>query len=228
MHTVAYARVSTDQQSIAAQRADIERWAAKERVVIDEWYIDEGTSGASVSRPSWDRLIAALAAGRVSTLVVWALDRLFRWEPTEQLHFMLQLHRTGVRVVSLMEPNAGLSNLADSIVSIVGMHTRHDERLKIKARVTSGVRNALTVGVRDKTTKAPTGDTRWGGQRVSHGTPGGPKLTAAQREEIGRAVAAGAKKLPLGRKYGVSRATISAVATRWAAEQGTSGRSACA
>lgn len=232
MHTVAYLRVSTELQSVDAQRAEIILWATANKVPPENlrWYIDEGASGALLSRPNWDRLQRDLAASKGSgvTLVVYALDRLFRWEPADQIEWMLGMRRLGVLVVSLTEQHTGFSTLQDQILSVVGAHMRFSEREKIANRVTSGVRNALTVGVRDKTTKAPTGDTRWGGQRVSAGTPGGPKLTASQREEIGRAVAAGAKKLPLGRKYGVSRATISAVATRWAAEQGTSGRSACA
>jgi DNA invertase Pin-like site-specific DNA recombinase len=65
-----YARVSTDDQSLALQLDALER-AGCERI-----YRDEGASGSQVSRPALDRLLRELKPG--DTLITWKLDRLGR------------------------------------------------------------------------------------------------------------------------------------------------------
>lgn len=72
---VGYARCSTAEQDLAAQRAALERLG----VAPDRIYTDRGLTGTSRSRPGLDQALAAVRAG--DTLVVPKLDRLARSVP---------------------------------------------------------------------------------------------------------------------------------------------------
>lgn len=67
---IGYARVSTDEQSLALQ-IDALTYTGCERV-----YKDQGVSGTDFCRPGLDAALADLSTG--DTLVVWRLDRLGR------------------------------------------------------------------------------------------------------------------------------------------------------
>ena len=65
-----YARVSTDDQTTALQRAALTRAGCK------TIFKDEGISGATTKRPALLRCLKKLEHG--DTLIVWKLDRLGR------------------------------------------------------------------------------------------------------------------------------------------------------
>ena len=67
---IGYARVSTDKQDVAAQRAELLELG------VDRVYVDEGLTGTSRARPGLEKALAACRAG--DTLVVTKLDRLAR------------------------------------------------------------------------------------------------------------------------------------------------------
>lgn len=72
---VGYARCSTDEQDLTAQRATlVELGVAPNRI-----YIDHGLTGTNRSRPGLDQALAAVRRG--DTLVVPKLDRLARSVP---------------------------------------------------------------------------------------------------------------------------------------------------
>jgi site-specific DNA recombinase len=80
---VAYVRVSTDEQSrdgvsLDAQRARIEAFAVATARTIDEVIVDAGESAKSLTRPGMQRILQAVAAGDVGTVIVLKLDRLTR------------------------------------------------------------------------------------------------------------------------------------------------------
>lgn len=79
---VGYLRVSTDDQrlGLAAQREQIETFAAREGLQIVAWHTDEGVSGAAnmVDRPGLLAALAALAEHRAGVLLVAKRDRLAR------------------------------------------------------------------------------------------------------------------------------------------------------
>lgn len=70
---IGYARVSTDEQSLALQVQALEREGC------DRIYTDHGISGASTSRPGLTQALEHLKPG--DTLIVWRLDRLGRSLP---------------------------------------------------------------------------------------------------------------------------------------------------
>jgi DNA invertase Pin-like site-specific DNA recombinase len=75
-HVAIYARVSKKSQNTRSQQPDLERWAAAQDQPI-RWYRDKFT-GKTMDRPGWNRLQADIAAGNVSAVVCWRLDRLGR------------------------------------------------------------------------------------------------------------------------------------------------------
>jgi DNA invertase Pin-like site-specific DNA recombinase len=77
-HIAIYPRVSSKQQDLRSQLPDLKRWAeayADDQPVV--WYTDKAT-GKTMDRPGWRKLEADIAAGKVSKVVVWRLDRLGR------------------------------------------------------------------------------------------------------------------------------------------------------
>lgn len=89
-----YARVSTDEQDEALQVR------ALERAGIDALYIDHGVSGAAVSRPRFDAMLADLRPG--DTVVVYSLSRLSRGMK-HLVDLGEQFERDGIGLVSLTE-----------------------------------------------------------------------------------------------------------------------------
>jgi len=76
-HVAIYCRVSkTRGQDLRSQKPDLERWAAAQAEPV-KWYADRFT-GKTMDRPGWRALEAQVAAGNVSTVVCWRIDRLGR------------------------------------------------------------------------------------------------------------------------------------------------------
>jgi DNA invertase Pin-like site-specific DNA recombinase len=75
-HIAVYLRVSSKSQDVASQEQDLKRWADTRDEPI-EWYRDKFT-GKTMDRPGFNRPEREIAAGNVTTLVVWRLDRLGR------------------------------------------------------------------------------------------------------------------------------------------------------
>src|SRR5690606_26004464 len=80
---VAYVRVSTDKQasdgnSLDAQRAKLEAYAAAFGLEVVALEVDAGVSAKSLDRPALQRALAMLDAGEADGLLVTKLDRLTR------------------------------------------------------------------------------------------------------------------------------------------------------
>ncbi len=91
---VGYARVSTDDQSLALQ-LDALKLAGCERI-----FEDRGVSGSSTSRPALNRVLSVLRPG--DTLLTWKLDRLGR-SLAHLIALTSALEQQGVAFVSLSE-----------------------------------------------------------------------------------------------------------------------------
>jgi DNA invertase Pin-like site-specific DNA recombinase len=81
--TIAYLRVSTEEQSVsglglADQRSAIDRETARQGWEAVEFISDEGFSAKNLSRPGIAQVLDQLAKGQASVLVVSKLDRLSR------------------------------------------------------------------------------------------------------------------------------------------------------
>jgi DNA invertase Pin-like site-specific DNA recombinase len=77
-HIAIYCRVSSRRQDTRSQERDLMRWTeayADGAAVV--WYRDKAT-GKTMDRPGWRKVEAAIAAGQITKLVCWRLDRLGR------------------------------------------------------------------------------------------------------------------------------------------------------
>ncbi len=75
-YTAIYVRVSSSSQDTASQEPDLKAYckSIKGKVV---WYTDKA-SGKNMDRPGWNKLETAVRQGKVSSVVVWRIDRLGR------------------------------------------------------------------------------------------------------------------------------------------------------
>ncbi len=143
----AYLRCSDPRQdkSIEQQRAEIERRAAADGVVIPEanWFVDEGISGRAVKkRLAYQSLIRVAEAQRdarfgrskargpgINRLYVWAISRVAR-NMFDCLRALATLDEADITVVSLTEPDAGDKSFTKLIRPILAwLSERYSEEL---------------------------------------------------------------------------------------------------
>ena len=110
---IGYARCSTDQQDLAAQRqALLELGVAEDRI-----YTDHGLTGATRARPGLDQAIAAVRQG--DTLVVPKLDRLARSVPDARANAE-RLQEQGVKLAlgrALYDPSDPMGKMFFNILA---------------------------------------------------------------------------------------------------------------
>ena len=63
MECVAYMRVSTEKQAeegngLESQKRDILDYCSKSELIVTDWYVDDGYTGANMNRPELQRLVA--------------------------------------------------------------------------------------------------------------------------------------------------------------------------
>ncbi|KTT22870.1 DNA resolvase [Pseudomonas oryzihabitans] len=133
---IGYARVSTDDQSLALQIQ------ALERVGCDRIYTDQGVSGGITSRPGLDRALGRLRAG--DKLVVWRLDRLGRSLP----HLIQVLDRLGRRKVLFHSLSEGIDTNSSGgrLVFHIMAALAEFERALISERTRAGLAAARMEG----------------------------------------------------------------------------------
>lgn len=83
MECVAYMRVSTEKQAeegngLESQKRDIENYCRKNELIVSDWYIDDGYTGANMNRPELQRLVNDCSKKKVKCVVAFKLDRLSR------------------------------------------------------------------------------------------------------------------------------------------------------
>jgi DNA invertase Pin-like site-specific DNA recombinase len=133
-----YARVSTDDQNTALQRA------ALQRAGCTTIFTDEGLSGATVKRPALTRCLTALCPG--DTLIVWKLDRLGR--NLRDLITLLDALRTqGIHFQSLTEHIDTETAAGRAMWQMIGVLAEL-ERSLITERTRAGVQAAKQRGVK--------------------------------------------------------------------------------
>jgi DNA invertase Pin-like site-specific DNA recombinase len=71
-----YVRTSTAQQDTRSQKADLDAYAARSELPV-QWFTDK-SSGTTMDRPAFNRLMESARRGEVASIVVWRLDRLGR------------------------------------------------------------------------------------------------------------------------------------------------------
>lgn len=137
--TIAYVRVSTDDQTTDAQRHDIEKVYK-----IAQWFNDEATSGATkaMQRPGFEALYKYVRKG--DTVVVAAIDRLGR-DTIDVLTTVEMLKEKGVALVSIREGFDLSTPIGDAMLAMLAAVAKL-ERSNIKARQMAGIERAKAQG----------------------------------------------------------------------------------
>lgn len=177
---IGYARVSTIEQDLTAQRDALRALGVADRDI----HVDHGLTGTNRARPGLERALAAVREGDV--LVVTKLDRLARSLPDAR-DIADSLSDRGVALsigASVYDPNDPVGRLLFNVLAMVAEF----EADLIRARTREGMAVARAKG-------------RLRGKQ--------PKLTAAQREHLHRLLDAGEHtQTDLAELFGVSRTTI--------------------
>lgn len=137
--TIAYVRVSTEDQSTDTQRATIE-----ERHKVDRWYVDEATSGAikAKDRKGLGDLLSYVREG--DTVIVYAIDRLGR-NTIDVLETVEALNAKGVAVLSLREGFDMSTPMGKAMLTMLSAMAEL-ERSNIKERQMAGIKRAKAEG----------------------------------------------------------------------------------
>lgn len=139
MATIGYIRVSTGEQSVESQRHDIEQ-----RYKVEEWFADEGVSGAvrAADRLGFAKLLGYVRKG--DTLIVGAIDRLGR-DTLDVLATVDTLRERGVTIISKRE-GFDLSTPMGKAMLTMLVAVAELERSNIKARQMAGIQRAKSEG----------------------------------------------------------------------------------
>jgi DNA invertase Pin-like site-specific DNA recombinase len=184
-----YIRVSSRQQDTRSQEPDLQRWADAYADVPVKWYSDKFT-GKTMDRPGWNRLEADMAAGKISKIVVWRLDRLGRTAAGLTALFEdLQRRRIGFESI---RDKVDLSTAAGRLMANVLASVAAYENEVRSERIRAGQAVAMANGK------------RWGGSRMGRRV----KVTIEQAHAIHRLKDEGQKVTAIARATGLSRPTI--------------------
>ncbi len=190
-----YTRVSHKSQDTASQEPELKKWEAGNGGKAT-WYTDKVT-GATMDRPGFNRLMAAVRAGEITTIVVWRLDRLGRTAMGLTGLFQ-ELTDRGVNLVSIRD-GLDLSTPAGRMMANVLASVAQFEKEVRSERQTAGIQVAKEKGVKFGRPAVGAG----GGKRV--------KVTPEQEVQVRRLAADGISKTEIGKATGLSRPTVYAI-----------------
>lgn len=145
MRAVLYLRVSTTEQHVENQRADLVEYGARRGWHVEE-YADVGVSGAKDRRPALDDLLRDARRRRFDVLVVWRLDRLGR-NLRHLLQVLEELDTLGITFVSLGE-GIDLGTPAGRLQLHILAALSEFERARIQERVRAGLARVKAQGKR--------------------------------------------------------------------------------
>ncbi len=192
-HIAIYIRVSTRKQDTRSQEPDLKRWGeAYADGTPVKWYRDKAT-GKTMDRPGWNRLEAAIDAGRVRTVVVWRLDRLGRTASGLTALF----EKLTTRKIGLVSIRDGLDLTTPAgrlIANVLASVAAYENEVRSE-RIVAGQAAARAAGK------------RWGGSEKGRRV----KVTAEQVETIRRLRVERRTITAIARAVGLSRPTVYSV-----------------
>ena len=184
--TALYVRASATQQDTETQEAYLKQSTRGQKVVL---YRDRSSSG-TIDRPGWKKLISAVHAGQVKSIVVSQLDRLGR--TTKELTALLsELRERNVNLISVNDSFDLNTPTGHLISNVLGSVTQYEAEVRAE-RVKSGQEAARAKGK------------RWGGSSKGRRL----YVTADQVAKIRKMKAQKATVASIARATGLSRQTV--------------------
>ncbi|MBN2021588.1 MAG: recombinase family protein [Pirellulales bacterium] len=134
MATCAYLRCSSDAQDTLRQREAIERSG----IPIDHWLEDHESRDKASKRPDFQRLLKAVQAGQVDTIVVAALDRFGVRDAYEMGKFFSILRDHDCRLLDATGKQLNAEDDATVLTSTIGALTSTREQKEKAVRILTG------------------------------------------------------------------------------------------
>jgi DNA invertase Pin-like site-specific DNA recombinase len=145
MRVATYVRVSTQQQDMRLQTAELGQYIASRGWMQADHYEDV-MSGAKANRPGLARLIADAQCRRFDCVIVWKLDRFGR-SLVDCLNNIRTLESAGVRFIATTQGlDTDQQNPASRFLLHVLGAAAEFERSLIRERVSAGMRAAKKSG----------------------------------------------------------------------------------
>lgn len=141
--TIGYLRLSKDDgddaesTSITNQRKIIQEFALANNLTIDDFYVDDGYSGYTTNRPSWNKLMKELNEDKVHTIIAKDLSRIGRNNAQVNL-FLDNVYEVGKRVIAIGD---NYDTYNESSHEMVGIHTWMND--KYVKDVSKKIRNSI-------------------------------------------------------------------------------------
>ena len=151
-----YIRVSSPKgQKTDSQRAELEMWLERHHHKAVQWFEDRD-SATNLQREAFLKLQAAIFAGKITTVVVWKLDRLAR-SLKEGVNVLADWCQRGVRVIAITQ-QIDLSGpvghlIASLLFGIAEIELQHTKERQVIGIALARKRGVYT-GRRSGTTKA--------------------------------------------------------------------------
>ena len=147
MKTIAYLRVSTDQQDLDNQRLEIEEYCKKQKLDINEWIQVEISSRKNQTDRKICELLASLKRG--DRLIVSELSRLSRSiKGTHEIMDKLARKRIEVHVIKQNLVTHGMGDMTTKVLINAFAMCAEIERDLISARTKNGLALAKKRGVK--------------------------------------------------------------------------------
>jgi DNA invertase Pin-like site-specific DNA recombinase len=140
-----YMRVSTNEQRLDAQEAELREYASRRDWLIRS-YADKGISGAKAQRPALERLMADCRRGQLDVVVVWKFDRYAR-SLAHLVSALEEFRALNVAFVSVTEALDTSIPSGELVFQIFGAIAQF-ERSLIAERVRVGIAQAKREGRR--------------------------------------------------------------------------------
>jgi len=180
---VIYARVSTPDQHLENQILDLRKLAAQRGFEVVREYADRGVSGSKAKRPGLDCLMADARRQEFSVLLVAAFDRVAR-STKNFLAIVDELNDLGIEFISAREAIDTSGPMGRMFITLIGSIAELEKSLIVE-RIRAGMRRAKLEGK------------RLGRARLDI------DRTAIVRDRL-----SGLSLTEVGKKHGVSRATV--------------------
>jgi DNA invertase Pin-like site-specific DNA recombinase len=175
-----YARVSTDEQTVANQQRELQAAADRHGWQITATFTDEGISGTKGrdKRPGFDLLCRGITRKEFDLVAAWSVDRLGR-SLQDLVAFLAELHAKGIDLYLHQQGLDTGTPAGKAMFQMMGVFAEF-ERAMIVERVKSGIARAR-----------------------SQGKPlGRPRLSASQERRIRDLLAVGTGILKTARTVG--------------------------
>jgi DNA invertase Pin-like site-specific DNA recombinase len=199
-----YLRVSTDGQTTANQRRELEAVAARSGWEVVGVYEDAGISGAKGrdKRPGLDRLLKDATSRKINMIAAWSVDRLGR-SLQDLVGFLGELQAVGCNLYLHQQALDTTTPSGRAMFQMCGVFAEF-ERCMIVDRVNAGLARARAAGVKmgrgnRKDGQRSADEDRWGMSR------------AEMEKRILRLYKGGTGILKIGKELGIGTATVQRV-----------------